>query len=222
MTHHATPLYDQFVPRLVRDPSAIKVTFPQQTIGNGSPELGGGPLRGGVELANRVIANIEDPALPYAITVTVAARDGFIVAESMTIAERPGGPPLASAAVRQTGLSLYVQRIREELPRVPGFLIEVQSRTDHTVSFGFPPVQADWDAFAEMRRATRLTPEIAADAYLEALASPDPEKNRKPTQVAAEKLGISRGHAGRLITEARKRGVSGLGPGRPARRKAAK
>lgn len=216
----ATPLYDQLMPRLVRDPAAIKVTFPQQNLGSGSPEQGGGPLRGGVSLANRLIANIEDPALPYAITVTVRARDGFLVAESIAVAELPDGPPLASAAVRQTGLSLYVQRIREEIPRqAPQYLIEIKSRTDHTVSFGFPPVQADWDTFAEMRRATRLSPEVAAEAYLEALASPDPDKNRKPTQAAAEKLGISRGHAGRLITEARKKGVAGLGPGRPARRK---
>lgn len=210
------------MPRLVRDPAAIKVTFPAgQGIGNGSPDRGGGPLRGGVELANRVVAQIEDPSVPYAITVTVAARDGFIIAESITVAERPGGPLLASAAVRQTGLSLYVQRIREEIPRqAPMFLIHVERRTEHTVSFGFPPVQADWDAFAEIRRATRLTPELAAEAYLEALASPDPALNRKPTQAAAEKLGISRGHAGRLITEARKKGVPGLGPGRPSRRSA--
>lgn len=212
------------MPRLVRDPSAIKVSFPPgQALGAGRPEEGGGQLRGGMTLANRVTAEIEDPALPdYAITVTVAARDGFIVAESITIAERPGGPLLASAAVRQTGLSLYVQRIREEIPRqAPLFVLREVSRSEHAVTFTWPVGEGgeDWDAFAQIRRATRLTPEIAAEAYLEALASPDPEKNRKPTQAAAEKLGISRGHAGRLITEARKKGVPGLGPGRPARRK---
>jgi hypothetical protein len=219
--HGATPLYDQTVsPRLVRDPTAIKVSFPPFDLGSGSPEHGGGLLRGGVTLANRLTAEIEDPVLPYAITVVVTVRDGFLTAESITIAERPGGPPLSSVAIRSTGLSLYVQRVREEIPRqVPHVLLEEKGRTEGTVSFGFPPVEADWDAFAQMRRATRLSPEVAAEAYLEALASPDPEKNRKPTQAAADKLGISRGHAGRLITEARKKGIPGLGPGRPSRRK---
>lgn len=182
---------------------------------------GGGPLRSGVTLRHRLTADIEDPALPdYAITVTVNARDGFIVAESITVAERPDGPPLASAAVRQTGLSLYVQRIREEIPRqVPLILMREKRRSEHAVVYTFAAAEEDWDSFAQLRRATRLTPELAAEAYLEALESPDPDKNRKPTQAAAAKLGISRGHAGRLITEARKKGVPGLGPGRPATRK---
>ena len=73
-----------------------------------------------------------------------------------------------------------------------------------------------------MRRAVRqarITPEIAAAAYREALASLDPEQNRRPTAAAAEKLGVSRGYISGLLSQARKQGIPGLGEGRPTRRK---
>ena len=65
---------------------------------------------------------------------------------------------------------------------------------------------------ADLRRSLRLTPALAADAYREALASPDPRTRLRPTSAAAEKLGASRGHVSRLISTARAQGVTGLNP----------
>lgn len=87
-----------------------------------------------------------------------------------------------------------------------------------------PVMPDEWESFdfAQVRRAvhaTKITTQMAADAYLAALASPDPGQNQRPTAAAAEKLGASRGHISRLLSQARREGIEGLGPQRPPRRK---
>jgi hypothetical protein len=211
-------------PRTARDLAAINVVIHPGNLGSGKPEQGGGPLRGGLTLMNRFKVDIGDPGLPYDIHLTVGARDGWLACEAVTIGARPGGPAVTSLAVRYVALGVYVQRIREELQLHLGALLVVKEtgRTESTVSYSPPMSSEDWDTFdvAQLRRAARaaaLTPEMAAKAYREALASPDPRQNKRPTAAAAEKLGVSRGHVSRLVTQARHEGSPGLGPMRKPR-----
>lgn len=224
----AHPYAADMSPRVNRDVDAIGVEIDSPSIGNGTEAEGGGPLRGGLTLANRFTAVITDPEVPYEITMSVRARDGWLACERVELSEQPGGPAINGAAVRGITLSLYLQRIRQELGQAAGFglILKEVSRTERTVGFDLPLLvlgdELEAFNFGQMRRAvhaTKITPEMAAEAYLEALASPDPEQNRRPTAAAADKLGASRGHISRLISEARKNGIPGLGPGRPARRK---
>jgi hypothetical protein len=214
-------------PRTARDLAAIKVTVHPGDIGSGVPEQGGGPLRGGLKLANRFDADIEDQAVPYDIRLTIGARDGWLACEVVTIRERPRGPAVTSMAVRNVPLGAYVQRIREELERYwgAGLLWKETGRTETTVSHGWPADPGEWEAFdiGQLRRAARavtVTTGMAAAAYREALASPDPGQNKRPTAAAADKLGVSRGHLSRLLSRARREGMEGLGPQRAPRRKA--
>lgn len=215
-------------PRSTRDAAAIKVEIHAAGIGSGRPEEGGGPLRGGLTLMNRFTALIRDPAVPHEITMTVAARDGWLVCEALMIRAAPSAPPVTSPALRSVLLSLYMEQIRLELSiRGEGLLTGPGAYDGPPVASGagwavydLPVSYADWEQLdiAQVRRATRLTPELAANAYKEALASPDPDQNKRPTAAAAERLGVSRGHLSRLLTEARRQGIEGLGPGRQARR----
>lgn len=209
-------------PRSARDASAIKVEIHAAGIGSGRPEEGGGPLRGGLTLMNRFTADITDPGSPHDVTIVVAARDGWLACEALTIRARSGGEPVTGVTLRSVLLGLYMQRVRTELVRALGGMLIVKKEEHRAyITYGMPANPAEWEQFdiAQLRRATRLTPELAAEAYREALASPDPDQRGRPTVAAAEKLGVSRGHVSRLITEARKKGIEGLGPGRPARRK---
>jgi len=219
-------------PRVARDVAAISVTIDphgagQPVIGSGEADKGGGPLRGGLTLMNRFKALIADPEVEYEISVTVGARDGWLAAESIPVAELPDGPAVNGATLRLLALSLYMQRIREELARWPGLLIMKETRrTEHAVTWQPPASPDEWESFgiAQLRKAARaatVTTEIAAEAYREALGSPDSAQNRRPTAAAAEKLGVSRGHVSRLLTQARREGLPGLGPSRPPRKKPA-
>jgi hypothetical protein len=211
-------------PRTARDQAAISVVIHPGNLGSGKPEQGGGQLAGGLTLMNRFLADIEDPAVPYLIKLTVAARAGWLACESVTITERPGGPAVTAMALRSMTLSLYIQRVREELGEYGGaFLITKEAaRTANTISFE-PPSDSEWDAldFAQRRRSAQLTTELVAACYREALASPDPEQNRRPTAAVAERLNASRGHISRLLTQARREGLPGLGPTRAPRGKGA-
>jgi hypothetical protein len=214
--------YDLLVsPRIARDVAEIGVTIRGGNLGSPeNPDDGGGQLRGGLTLMNRVTADIGDPDVPYRITITIAARDGWLSCESITVSARPDGPALTSATVRSLALSIYVRRVREEIEGTP-FLLRETNRTESTVSYDLPVSAEDWQGFTigQLRRRLRLTPEMAAEAYREALASPDPRHNQRPTAAAAEKLGASRGHVSRLLTEARRAGIEGLGAGRATRQK---
>jgi len=169
---------------------------------------------------NRFQADITDPAVPYLITLTVAARAGWLACESVTMAERPGGPAVTAMALRSMTLSLYIQRVREDLGEYAGgFLITKEvARTEDTVIFEAAS-ESEWDAldFAQRRRSAQLTTELVAACYREALASPDPAQNRRPTAAVAERLNASRGHISRLLTQARREGLPGLGPSRAPR-----
>ena len=216
-------------PRVVRDVAAIEVLIDPHgagvpAIGSGRADQGGGPLRGGLTLMNRFKAVINDPEVPYEISMTVGAHDGWLAVETVTVSGTTDGPAVSGAAMRSLALSLYMQRIREELGKGSLLLARLAGRTERTVSFDFPLFLAAEDRerldFAQMRRAvhaTKITTQMAAEAYLAALASPDPGQNRRPTAAAAEKLGASRGHISRLLTQARREGLPGLGPSRPPR-----
>lgn len=235
MTTNASPVssvYASVVPRITRDVAAIGVQIDphgaqpegRKEVGRGKPEDGGGELRSGLTLANRFTATIYDPEVPFDIVVTVGAHDGWLAVEKVTVSKRPDGPPVNAQALRATALSVYMQRITQELQRFigAGLLGKKVSQSEHATTFRLPALADDWQGFAEMRRAVRearITPEIAAEAYKEALASLDPEENRRPTAAAAEKLGVSRGYISGLLSQARKQGIEGLGPGRPERRR---
>lgn len=215
-------------PRTARDSAAINVDIHPGYIGRGLPEEGGGKLRGGLVLTNRFTVEVEDPAVPYDLHLTVGARDGWLACEVVTVKARAGGPAVTSLSIRHVALGVYVQRIREELQLYMGALLLMveTERTENVVHFEPPMHPEEWDTFnlAQVRRAARaatLTPEMAAEAYREALASPDPEQNKRPTAAAAEKLGVSRGHISRLVSQARREGSPGLGPSRAPRRKEA-
>jgi 8-oxo-dGTP pyrophosphatase MutT (NUDIX family) len=218
------PVYDGYAlvmsPRTARDQAAISVDIESGSIGSGKPEQGGGHLAGGLTLLNRFRAHIEDPAVPYLVVLTVVARAGWLACESVTITEKPGGPAVTAMALRSMTLSLYIQRVREELGEYAGgaLITKESGRTENTISFE-PPSDADWDAldFAQRRRSAQLTTELVAACYREALASPDPEQNRRPTAAVADRLNASRGHISRLLTQARREGLPGLGPTRAPR-----
>jgi len=213
-------------PRLTRDADAVQVVIhPGGRLGRGTEAEGGGPLRGGLTLMNRFRAVISDPEVPCEITLTVGARDGWLACESVTLAAKDGGPAVTGAALRGITLALYMQRVRQELGEAGGggIINKLVDRTETVVVYEPPDLQElDGLDFAQIRRAVKaakITPEMVASAYREAQASPDPGKNRRPTAAAAERLGISRGHASRLLTEARRKGLPGLGPTRPPRRR---
>lgn len=186
-----------------RDPSSVAVTIRPEnpetgTFGNGSPEDGGGPLQGGLHLKNRFVAEIQDPAVPYSVVLTLRARDGRLAVEGMTLREVSAeSPPVTGVGLRSMTLDTYVSRVREVLgedgedalvTREPG-----------------RPKKAQLGKTA----LGKVTTQVVADFYRDALSSPDPQVNRRPTQAVADRLGLSRGYVSRLLTQARQEGLLG-------------
>lgn len=226
----AACVYAPIVPRITRDLAAIEVVIDPHgagvpVLGSGKPEQGGGLLRGDLTLANRFTAGITDPDVPFGITMTVGAQDGWLAIEAISVSQRDGGPAVSGMSLRSVVPSLYLQRVREELQDymgAGGLLRKETQAAEHIRSWDIPLTPEDAEGFglAQMRRAVRastITPAMAADAYRAALASPDPEQNRRPTAAAADLLGVSRGYISTLLTEARRMGIDGLGPQRPRR-----
>jgi hypothetical protein len=210
--------------RAARDTKAISVQIDAHgaghpVIGRGTPEEGGGPLRGGLRLMNRFAVEVTDPAVPYRVTMIIAARDGWLECESVQVSAAPGGSPVTAMAIRSMTLSLYIAKVREELGKFGGAFLVTQevARTERSVTYS--PVGPDaWDVldYAQRRRNAQLTTEVVAAAYREALSSPNPRQSLRPTAAVAERLHASRGHISRLLTAGRREGLPGLGPARSA------
>jgi hypothetical protein len=179
------------------------------TAGTGGPGSGGGMLHGGLKLLGQLTVDVADPAVPYDIRMVVVARDGWLACDSVTVASRGDGPPVTGAAMRVPKLAAYLSQARDELGGQlgAGLIVHVNRVTEHATSYGFAS-PADWDRldFAQRRRAAQLTPELVAACYREALA--DPEQSRRPTAAVAERLHASRGHISRVLTAARRQGLT--------------
>ena len=208
-------------PRTGREISAIKVDIAADGIGSGLPEQGGGILRGGLMLTNRFTAALTDPAVPYDLTMTVGAHNEMLACESFTITKRPGGPAVTSTDIRRVTIDTYLARIRWELEAYHGggMLVQPVRRTSQMISFDFPPARGRLQAFEHGQRRGKgsLTTTQVAELYREALRSPR-EISSRPTEWVAEQLGYSRGHISRILTQARREGLPGLGDMRPPRR----
>jgi hypothetical protein len=188
------------------------VEFGDSVFGMGTPEEGGGPLDGGLFVPNRFSATVDDPNLPYLVTLVLGAHDRRLAAESMTLSMRPGGLPITSTSLRAVKVDACVARIREELGNMDGALRVVRRHeSGSTTSWSGVP-ERDWPRFegsqSRRRRPEDTLPEVAA-AYREALGHRDSRIAATPTKYVATTLFYSRGHAARLVAQARKAGHLG-------------
>lgn len=182
-----------------RDLRPIRVTVHQTNLGSGTPEEGGGELGGGLVLLNRVTVDVSDPVVPdHRITITVAASEGRIVCESLTVSRVGTGPIVTATVMRKVPVDAYLLRAREELVTGTTYISRGQAASCRGVG---PEEIGDRRGGVPLSRVAAL--------YRDALADPSPRTHRAPTAAVAGWLDISRGHASRLVSQARREGLLG-------------
>lgn len=198
--------------RTRRDLSAIGLTIRDVhtggdtiAIGDGTTEEGGGPLGDGLWLANRFLVDVEDPELPYAITMTVAAVYGRLACEDLHMRKLGNGPPVTGMMIRTLVFDSYLALLREKL-RATGLL-----RLHNYSRRAVPHVAArdEWAALVAPpeQRTGPVQVQKVVDLYRQALASDNDAVRLAPNEAIAQALRISRGHAARLIVRARREGL---------------
>ena len=198
-----------------RDLSTIALRCHTYTLGHGT---GHGPLEGGLRLTQGVTFDVDDPALDFLVTMSVCAHQGRLACSQITISQRVGGPSVNGRGLRTVVVDAYVRLIRDWLsdPNGQGQLLLVAEvgRSDDAVFFEAPNIKvlAEFSAAQRRRRPLSETLPLVADTYRGALAKGD----IAPTEAVGRYFHYSRGHAARLVSEARKAGFLG-----PARRGAA-
>lgn len=196
------------MPRPPAFDKSVSVTIRGGDLGTGRAEEGGGPLEGGLTLLNRFDAEINDPGLPYLVTLTLVAHERQLVAESLRLTMREGRAPkpITSEGLRAVKVAAYVARVRSELGSLGGGFLIVREETGlGSVTWSGVPSD-DWSRFDQAQRSRRDPAEVlpvVAALYREAMGSSDPQVSGAPTQYVADKLHYSRGHAARLVTQAR-------------------
>lgn len=199
-----------------RDLSQVKLVFPDTFV----PGPGGGGLGGGLDLRRAFTVVIDDPECPYRLAMTVDAREHQLVCVGLELASGEDGPPVTSTMIRVLSVESYLRLVRKKLRSAAGaFLIGKVSVLDSgDMAFDFPPTPGEWKGLESAHRQRRHTADllpIVAEAYRKALGDYDPDEDGGPTAAVARRLGYSRGHVSRLVTEARKQGL--LGPAHPGR-----
>lgn len=101
-----------------RDLSHIKVSIHPTTSTSDPTDEGGGPLAGRFHLLRAFTADVDDPSLPYGVTMALRARAGRLSCSSITLAEQPpDGPAISAGRLRAVTIDGYVNRVYEELIR---------------------------------------------------------------------------------------------------------
>lgn len=197
---------------------APALAFDATTMGTGSEAEGGGLLSGGLVLMQRFGVTVDDPGFDYLVHLTVTACEGRLVPELVSVRTRPGVPSVNSTTLRRVKLDAYMALVRQHLIAGQGRFLVMHKR-ECTGSTTYSPVAPDaWHGFDDepkQRRApSDVLPAVAA-VYREALRSADPLVASKPTAYVASRLDYSRGHAARLVSQARRAGLLGNAyPGR--------
>jgi hypothetical protein len=180
----------------------------------------GGEIDGGLELVSPFVARVDDPELPFLVEFQVFAWKGRLAARDVRVWMRRG-EPVTSAELRRVKVGQYLAQIREEHRQLTGrplFGRRLPTDDPEVVAFEYEP-RAESDAVAPMKRKRRRPSEalpVVAEAYRNALVSPDPRIAASPTQYVAAQLRCTRGHASRLVSAARRAGYLGKAlPGRP-------
>lgn len=207
MRHH---VYGDAMPPSGRDLSLVSV----QILLDGRRH-GAGELEGGFKLERGFTARVSDLALPYLLSFEIAAKDGRLVAESLTVTSRPKCPPVDSKTLRSIPVETYLARVREEAVRHGGLLMPVRSRSERAVRMGWvatPDESSRLEQAQGRRRPHQEVLEAVVEAYNEAISHF--ETRERATVEVAERLGYSRGHVSRLLTEARRPEIGLLGPAR--------
>ncbi|PZS35668.1 MAG: hypothetical protein DLM61_01600 [Pseudonocardiales bacterium] len=192
--------------------SEVQIVITSDQAGSGLAAEGGGPLGGGLFLANRFEAKVFDPEIPYELTMTVAVSGGRLACESLTVDQVPNGPAVIGTVLRSLVIDSYLSRVREQLGEHKGAILvrKVTERTSTTVA-SRGVTSTEWAQFDQSQRRTGpVKASDVAELYRRARASADPAVYRAPTAAVARKLGIGRSYAARLVSRARKEGL--LGP----------
>lgn len=184
-------------------------------------------LGGGLYMAQDLAVRVDDPEQPHVVELVIVPWQGRLEAGRVTVTRRDDASPPVDHKALRFPLAAYVAGAVAEYLRRP------TSDPEHLlliarIGRGYAGRPTSFQAFGPddqeqaantipqtqgERRGKRANLERAAELYREALR--DPLHCRAPTQYVAVKEHWSRGHASRLVTEARKAGL--LGPPRGTR-----
>lgn len=184
----------------------IEILWPpgDERIDYGGP--GAGPLGGDLWLQRGFDVDVIDSAVPYRLTVRIIARRGRLVVESLTIR---GDTPVNGAGLRRLRLEKYLDVVRTEMGQHAGLVMN--KRQEEVLPDGRTMREFTFVDPSTVLTRRRERPEdslpIVAQLYREAEESADAAIARAPTQYVADRLHYSRGHASRLVSQARRAGL---------------
>ena len=211
--------------REARDASRIR--FSHFDLLEPATQAGREPLDGGLVMDQDLAVRVDDPKQPHVIELVIVPWEGRLEAGRVTVTRRnDASPPVDHKALRFPLASYVAGAVAEYLRRPTSDPDELMltarigrgrgGRPTFFHALGHDDQEPAASGLSQMqgrRRGKRATLVLAAELYLEALG--DPLHRRAPTQYVADKAHWSRGHASRLLTEARRANL--LGPARGTR-----
>jgi hypothetical protein len=142
--------------------------------------------------------------------MTLAAKDGRLIAESVAVRRLVESEPVTGSDLRKIRVDAYIARIRSEVGSRAGMMLIVrESRGRDSVQWSLvePDSWPDFETAQKKRRDPAESVPRVAELYRRALA--DPVNELRPTAYVAEHLPCSRSSAGRLVQRARSEGLLG-------------
>jgi hypothetical protein len=138
---------------------------------------------------------VDEPGIPYDVTLTIEMQDKLYVCASLTASRRPNGPAVTAEGLRSLPVASLVRRSVQDLVTP---VREEKILADGTFSreLGF--------VVDTSRRRRQPGEDVEPAAVLYAVAQ---LCGQPPTKAVSDELGIPLGTARRLVAQARERGL---------------
>lgn len=169
-------------------------------------------LSNGLQVPERLKAEVTDIGIPAVIEIEVAVRDGVVVCDRIALRSVEGGPPITREMLRDVPIASLATALMANRSLISDFSHSAWGDIDKTRVFAVhgdsaPDEVQDWvRTQTAPRRRHRITDEFLREVAAVYRRNID---GGAPTQAVAKEKSVSHSTAARYVAQARQRGLLG-------------
>lgn len=169
-------------------------------------------LEEGIQVPERLRAEVSDMGLPAVIEIEVAVRDGEVACERVALRSIQGGPPITGQMLRDLPVAQLASVLMANCALISDLSHAAWGGLDTSRVFVTGGESAPDEVYESVRQLTtprrrrRVTDELLREV---AAAYRENVDTGAPTKAVAEKLTVSHSTAARYVAQARDRGFLG-------------
>ncbi len=169
-------------------------------------------LAEGVQVPERLLAEVRDSGLPAVLEIEVAVIDGAVACQMVALRSLDGGPPITRELLRDLPVGRLASVLMANRALISDFSSSAWGDLDQSRVFLVAGADAPDDVYESVLKQTAPRPRRRiTDALLAKVAKVyrDQVDEGAPTRAVAKEFMVSHSTAARYVAQARERGLLG-------------